>query len=511
MKKRVKQLMALGLAAMLVLGGCGEKEEPIIVEPVEEVVETVEPEEEAEEVVEEEIVPLSVNVKTNNETYYLEGEEEAYLYLQYCDVNVNGDNYENLKRNVEKWSAERSKGLKSLYTDFQETAEGDEQEEMFYGYSLYQTITTARADERVLSFRDDTYQNTGGAHGMFYREGINFDSQSGKHLGLRDVVSDWENFSTEATACVVYYLKESYGEELFDDYVTSVEAMWAEETEPVWYFDASSIVIVIPEYLVGPYSIGTPEIHLSYVDFGHYIKDEYLPESEYCVAILQENQELYLKLPGIYEEVPMMLQYEWVDEVLNCSLWLGENERQLGYFDVLEDAYIVKNGIDVYCLVEVDMASDDYVTYVYRLTDGVIEEVSMIGASIDQGNINSEEIRMESWVYLLGTYGGMKNYHFDKNRKLITEDEEYQLLNNSYVLKTTVDLPVVLDETESILPADSQIILTATDGETYVKFMVQETGQAGTLYVQRGESEDYHVSVNGMDETECFEFLPYAG
>ena len=508
----MKQLMALGLAAMLVLGGCGEKEEPIIVEPVEEVVELVEPVEEAEEIVEEASVPLSVNVATHDETYYLEGEEDAYLYLQYCDVAVSGDGYENLKRNVEKWSAERSEGLKGLYADFQETAETDLQEsETFYGYSLYQTVTTARADDKVLSFRDDTYQYTGGAHGMFFREGINFDSQSGKRLALRDVVSDWDNFSTEATACVVYHLKESYGEELFDDYVTSVEAMWEEGVEPTWYLDASSLVIVIPEYLVGPYSIGTPEIHLSYVDFGHYIKDIYLPGSERCVAILQENQELYLKLPGIYEEVPLMLQYEWVDEVLNCSLWLGENEKQLEYFDVLKDAYIVKNETDVYCLIEVDMASDDYVTYVYRLTDGVIEEVSMLGASINQGNINSEEIMMESWVYLLGTYGGMKNYRFDNNRKLITEDEEYQLLNNSYVLKTTVDLPVLLDETESILPAGSQMILIATDGESYVKFLIQETGQVGILNLQSGESVDYRVVINGMDETECFEFLPYAG
>lgn len=512
MRKRMKQLAALGLAAMLVLGGCAEeqKEEPAVAAPEEEVIEVVEPEMEEEEA--EEILPLRVNVTTNNKTYYFEESEDAYLYLQYCDVEVNGDEYTNLKRNVEKWSMERSEGLRGLYADFQELADADaESNENFYGYSLYQTVTTARADNRILSLRDDTYQYTGGAHGMFYREGVTFDAKSGKKLELRDLVNDWDNFVTEASAGVIYYLKENYSEELVDDYAEIIESMWIEGTEPDWYVDASSIVIVLQEYMVGPYSMGTIEVHLPYADFRNYIKEAYLPGTESCVALLEENQELYLELPGIYEEVPMMLQYEWVDEVLNCSLWLGENEKQLGYFDVLKEAYVLRNDEDIYCLVEVDMASDDCVTYVYRLTDGVIEEVSVLEASIDQGNINCEEIQMESLVYLLGTYGGVKTYQFDEDGKFVTEDEEYELLKNSYVLTTMADLPILLEETESVLPASSHIVLTATDGESYVKFVIQETGQTGILEVQRGVDESQSITIDGMNESDCFEILPYAG
>lgn len=510
MRKRMKQLAALGLAIMLVLGGCAEepKEEPAVTAPEEEVIEVVEPEVEETE----EIFPLKVNVTTNHKTYYFEESQRPYLYLQYCDVEVSGDEYANLKRNVEKWSVERSEGLRSLYGDFQELAGEDaESDENFYGYSLYQTITTARADHRILSLRDDTYQHTGGTHGMFFREGVTFDAESGKKLELRDLVNDWDNFVTEASAGVVYYLKENYSEELVEDYVEIIEAMWTEDTEPDWYVDASSIVIVLQEYMVGPYSMGTVEVHLPYADFVHYIKETYLPGTEACVALLEKNQELYLKLPGIYEEVPMMLQYEWVDEDLNCSLWLGENEKQLGYFDVLKEAYVVKNEEDIYCLVQVDMASDDYVTHVYRLTDGVIEEVSVLEASIDQGNINTEEIQMSSWVYMLGTYGGVKTYHFDKDGKLATEEEEYRLPNNSYVLTTTAELPVTMEEAESSLPAGSHIVLTATDGETYVKFVIQETGQTGTLEVQRETDDSPGITIAGMNESDCFENLPYAG
>lgn len=514
MKKRLRQLTALGLAVMLVLGGCSEetKEEDIAsVTPEEEVVETVVPEVEIEEPVEE-VVPLSVHIGTNNKTYYFEGGEEAYLYLQYCDVEIEGDEYASLKRNVENWSMERSEGLRSLYSTFEEAAvmeaEGNEE---FYGYSLYHTLTAARADESVLSLKDDTYQYTGGANGMFYREGVNFDSKSGKKLGLRDIISDWENFSKDASAYVIYHLKENYSEELFDDYVTTVESLWFQETEPDWYLDASSIVIVIQEYMVGPYTIGAPEIHLSYAEFAPYIKEAYLPGTGDGMAEFAVNQELFLHLAGSYEETPMMLQYEMTEEAVNCSLWLGENEKSLEGFAALDDSYLLRNGDEIYCLIGVDKGSDDYVTYVYRLTEGVIEEVTQMGAAVDSGNVNPEKVVMESWVDLLGTYGGVKSYYFDENNEFVTDDTEYRLHKNHYVLTTVVDLPVVLEDAESILPAGSHIVLNATDGESYVKFTIQETGQMGILNVQRSETDYYHVTINGMNENDCFEILPYAG
>ena len=68
----------------------------------------------------------------------------------------------------------------------------------------------------------------------------------------------------------------------------------------------------------------------------------------------------------------------------------------------------------------------------------------------------------------------------------------------------------MIEDTEGVLPAYSHIILTATDGETYVKFVIQETGQTGTLHVSCNGS-DGTVMVDGKNENDCFEMLPYAG
>lgn len=514
MKKRMKKLAALGLAVLLLLSGCAkEPEAPAVEETPEIVVEEVEePEVIPEEEPVEEVIPLSINVDTTNKSYYFENGEDAYLYLQYCDVTVEGDEYAKLKRNVENWSMERSEGLRSLYASFEESANAEsEGDESFYGYSLYQTVTTARADSAVVSLLDDTYQYTGGAHGMAYREGVNFDAVSGKKLALSDIFYDYEAFTEEAKERIVYELREDYGEELFEDYITTVEELWADGSEPQWYLDASSVVIVLQEYSVGPYSIGMPQIHLPYAEFEPYIKENYMPGTAEGVAAFEENQEIFLTLPGRVEEVPMMLVSELHEEEMYNSLWLGQNELQLGEYVVLDDAYLVRNDEEIYCMLEVDMASDDYVTYIYCLTDGVLEKVDEINAAIDSGNINTNGIKMESWIYLLGTYGGVKTYSFDENGKLTTEDTEYILHRNEFVLTTKVDLPIMLEGTESTLPAGSHIIANATDGETYVTFTIQETGQVGMLEVQRGVNDYNNISINGINENDCFEILPYAG
>ena len=206
----------------------------------------------------------------------------------------------------------------------------------------------------------------------------------------------------------------------------------------------------------------------------------------------------------------MMLQFEYKEYDTNCALWLGNDKTTLSDFATMEDAYLIRNGEEVYCLVELDMASDDYVTYVFRLTNGVIDEVAQVSGAIDGGNVNAQQVDMESWVNMLGTYGGVKTYRFDENKGFTTADDEYLLLKNERVLTTTADLQVLIDGVESTLPSGSHIVLNATDGASYVRFTIQETGQMGTLKVQH-DKENYRILVNGISEYDCFEMLPYAG
>lgn len=507
MKNRSRKWLLFMLVLLLALPGCAREEVP---EEPEIVVEEVPEQEEVIEEIPE--VPLSVYTDTKHKTYYFEESDQVYLYLQYCDVTLEGSGFENLKRNVENWSLERSGNLRSIYSEYEKNVKADAEEkgDRFQPYVTYQTVAAERIDERVLSLLEEVYDYSGEGEGTVVLTGVNFDAQTGRSLTLKDILVDAAGFAEEAKGRIISELQELYGEELSDGYEQAVADLWLDEKEPEWYLDASGIVIIIPQYAVGDHYVGTPKIHMPYGEFERYIKAAYLPAFSTGVAHIEKNEELYLELPDKEEAMPLMLQFEWEEYETNCALWLGEDKTSLSDFATMEDAYLIRNGEEVYCLVELDMASDDYITYVFRLTNGAIDEVAEVTGAIDAGNVNAHQVMIESWVNMLGTYGGVKTYRFDEEQGFTTEDQEYRLLGNEQVLTTTADLPVMLGDMESTLPAGSHIVLNATDDESYVTFTIQETGQTGRLQVERNK-EEFQVMVYGISEYDCFEMLPYAG
>lgn len=500
MKKRMMRLAAVGIAGTLLVCGCKKQELPAqeTQAPVEETAE----DEPVEEAPVEETIPLRLHINKNQKTYSAEDSEEVYLNLEYCDVTVEGDGYDNLKRNLEQWSVARSESLRGMYSEYEEI-DG-------VTSTLSQSIRTTRVDPSVVSFLDDLYEYSGGAHGMSYRKGVTFDAQTGKQLSLRDITTDYDTFAEEAVQRILYELKETYGDALFASYEETVRTMWQEENV-AWYLDAAGIGIVFEQYCVGPYAMGMVEICLPYAEFEPYIKAAYLPVTADGVAAFPVNEEVSVTLPGNGQKLSMLVESEWQGENIRASLWFGSREMPLNIYAEISHAYLVRTDNEIYCMMDSDLASSDYVTYIYRLTDGILEKVTEFSGSIDAGNINSDSMLMESWVYILGTYGATKTYTFDKNGEFVTEDTEYQLRGNEMVLTTTANLNVTLDEVESTLPAGSHIVLYATDGESYVRFTIPETGQKGVLSVTRNAEGTAYEIIDGKTEYECFAALPYAG
>lgn len=498
MKKGMKRLTFLGTVMMFLLCGCAKQELP----EEEAAQPAVGTDTQITEEAETEKIPLRIHISENQKSYYTEGSEEAYMDLTYCDVTVEGDGYDNLKRNIEQWSLERSEELRGMYSEYEEI-DG-------VTSTLSQSLKTTRADTSLVCLLEEVYEYSGGAHGMDYRKGVTFDTQSGRQLSLRDISTDYDTFAAEAVKRIVYELKEEYEEALFTDYEETVRTMWQEETVS-WYLDAAGIVIVFEQYSVGPYAMGMAEVCLPYAELEPYIKTAYLPTESDGVALMAPNEEVFVKLPATGQKESIQLISEYRDEELYATLFFGDMGMQFPGYANLGDTYLVRHDGEIYCLVEIDMASDDYMTDVFRLTDGNLESISAIEGAIDEKNVNSDSIDLERWVYILGTYGGTKTYHFAENGMLVTEDTEYELKNNAYVLTTKTGIPVTIDDTENTLPAGSRIILTATDGESYVKFTIQETGQNGKMLLSRTEDGFAFEIVDGKTEYDCFEVVPYAG
>lgn len=164
---------------------------------------------------------------------------------------------------------EAAETLEMAKADFAERGEG------FMPYSLGLNYATQRADKDCVSFSVDEYSYTGGAHPNSRREGVSFDTETGRELEFKDIVTDEaaaREFLAESIKAYLDANKEYYG--LFDDYTEHINEIIDEDE---WYFTNTEFVMICNEYIIGPHAMGIIEIPIAYSDF-------VLLNSDYAIA-----------------------------------------------------------------------------------------------------------------------------------------------------------------------------------------------------------------------------------
>lgn len=145
---------------------------------------------------------------------------------------------------------------------------GKESPDMF-PYQADRKYTVARADKTVLSFIEDEYSFTGGAHPNSTREAVNFDTATGKELEFKDIVTDEAAARDFVNEQLTKYLGEGdFG--VFDDYKEHIDEILEDDT---WYFDSLGVCIIINEYIVTPHASGIIEVTIPYAEFPQLIED----------------------------------------------------------------------------------------------------------------------------------------------------------------------------------------------------------------------------------------------
>ena len=244
-----------------------------------------------------------------------------------------------------------------------------------------------------------------------------------------------------------------------------------------------------------------------------YIKPEYRNFETAGVYAVQENIPLIVK--NEEEAFSLMLNVEENGYDLIYSVLSGTNTVDLGHLGYFKDAYYVKktDGKD-YLMFDFDMASEDYTTYLLDVGKDGAAKTDTLFSAIDSSFISSDKFDMEYCVNMLGSYGSEKTYYIDENGMFVTDETEYRLkgdVEDRYELKTVTEIPVIIDGTETILPAGTGLRVIGTDDETYVRVQISDTGQMGELKVRRDEEERWMIYIGDYEAESCFEMLPYAG
>lgn len=458
------------------------------------------------------------NVWAETFPYHVEVEmqeiQEENLYMSQADIKVSGETDSKLEEALEHWEKERTENREADKLEYAEQAKAEREEkgEAFYGYVISEALEMTYMNENVLSFRESKYEYLGDDNMHSYVGGVNFDAQTGEILEISDVLTDAEGFKEAAIPFIVSYMTEMYGEYGISVTEAQIEQLW--DSEMGWYMEASGITVAFEGSEFGVQIIQNAEIPLTLANLEKYMKTEYLKPNGIGIYKIRQNVPVQISV-GENEETLLLseeeMEYNW-----EYSINYGAENLEIGEYVFMRNAYYLqKEDGTQYLVIDLDMASDDYMTYLYKFTETSMAQTDVVDGGIDTGNLNLNSIKLVSWLDILGTYGAEKTYVIDENGKFVTDEVEYHLrgsVEDRFEIISTVELPFYIDGQETSLPAGTGLRMISTDGETYAVLQITESGQVGELPFIHGEGDDYwNLYIGEMNVNDCFEILPYVG
>ena len=458
------------------------------------------------------VAPI-LTITTQEKDWHMEDGSSLLMVATDFTVDIEQKGFETLEATLDRLHP----GLASAdYTNLIEQAEehyqslDEDGKRYFWGYSVTQTAELTRSDSAIVSLKTFYGEYTGGAHGMYSYGGETFYVESGKLLTLADILNDTNSFYAEAIDYVNDRLYTEYGDGLYADYRLYVEEAFTPEKTSNWYLDGGGIVILFSPYEIGPYAMGAPQVTLPYSEFGKYIAEKYMAPDGELIAYLPTNCDISPLLGQTENIMVETTDNEWY--MLDTRIIAGAVNSELGSFSSCRDSYVVKRADNrCFMVVVCDYMSDDYVTFVYEVTDGVLKKCAELPDIYpSNGYVSTEKIKMNMHLDVLGSYIATNDYIFAEDGLLIPTNDFYPI-NATYPLTIIKDLPVTLDGTDTTLGVGTQILLTGTNNVDEAHFKVVGTDQTGIIHYSINEEESWIHYIDGVSEYEYFESLPYAG
>ena len=208
------------------------------------------------------------------------------------------------------------------------------------------------------------------------------------------------------------------------------------------------------------------------------------------------------------------------DEIIAVTAVYGDQELKLDESLYVNGVYEVSLDGQEYVMTETTTFDDYGMIYLVKLDESGVTLVSTQDGHLrNMPTDPAEGFDIESRIYVLGTYGGTRNYLI-QNDKLTATDSMYQFLGDpsgelpELTVKESVNCR--LEGGNTTLKAGDVIIPQAYSPDDGTFYFELPDGTAGNLLVDLSPDGSegqmtYSGTIDGVDENELFENLPYAG
>lgn len=432
-----------------------------------------------------------------------------------------GADYSELKNALALYDRSRKERAVSEYEEILALAREDSGDsEEFLGYQSVSTMDILRADESVLSFTEETYTYTGGAHGNSAVTGRSFDVNTGKSLELGDIVADTNALSDY----IVGYLEDNYGSQglLFEGWEEIVRG----ESQPCFAMGPEGLKIYYAPYFIGPYALGTVTVDVPYGEAAVDFKEEYLPTEEQSVWKLDPYEELFLDIDGDGTDESIAYELSESGDNMEYRLSISDGVKSVskggdcGYG--ITDAYIMKTPKDRYVFYGEISRENDWRSLSIVDVTGLWSEENLSHENEPYGYyeafygnvpVNSEKFYLATRGDLLSTVSLMRKYTVGDDGMPVALEDEYSYENLELRAKENVPGYVLGrsgDETfkEDAIRSGSRLEAVSTDEESYVILRNMDSGELIKVEIN---GEGWPRTIEGRAIEDYFDGLIFAG
>ena len=546
-KRLVSTALICGILSVSMLNGCGKKAadatagtaaiqenssaEETTTQAKESSAEETKAEEEGQENQENQdsaaIVPVTVDYSYDGDWK----DQKTLFSSKVAQIKLMDDSHEKLQDALKALNQSALDDQKSVIDENKEYAEQEYASNPdMVEYTFDRDILVARSDETVLSMAVMESSYLGGAHPFGATIGRTYDTQTGKELSLKDVVSDYDGIYEY----VKKQLEENYDQSMFfEDYQDTLQKMFYDESGDYgtvqWTISQTGLSIYFNQYDLAPYVAGSQQVDISFKEQPQLFQSKYVVEKESYSKVIRENSSCFADVNGDGKEEEISYSVARDEYGFGGAITVTCDGQTFDTAEVDKDASDAYGAYGAYSSEGYVLHTSDGRTYLYlqHLDDNDYRYVNVF--RLDQGRpsyvgyegmawYNTQILDPDSFMLytrldVLGTYYGMKRYHVDEAGLPASDDEAY-VINESSMLQSTRDLEVTIlekngSETEATVPSGTGYTIFRTDGASYADAHLDD-GRDCRIQIKEG-SRGWGWDIDGVSEEECFEWLPYAG
>lgn len=453
----------------------------------------------------EELTMFNVSVSTKYDS-------SQNLRMEVGQIHIMDDGYQKLKTVLEAYNKEMIKKSKDFMADYSNT------KTQSCGY--YIEIAPWRTDSKILSFSEKERKIIDGESAEEHLICRNYAPASGKMLDLKDVITDMNQLFDKITQELQMHAS-AYS--LYPDYEKTLYRLIYEQSKKddslQWFVDFDGVTLSF-----APYSLSTKrvEIPLLFTQYSDLIMEQYVYTADERVYQMEIGVPLSVDLynDGIMDVIEVKAQEKDVYMETDFSITCNEHALRQTFYGYVRSCYLMAAGKGQYYLYTEILWDDDiHVMEIFHIQRDGVKYVGHFddGGFCYQPVFYPEHMNIYTRIDALGTYPVYRAYSIGSDGMPVPLDETYILdsysLQEERVLLSTRELKVVMEqkggEVQKTLPPGTEFRFRKTDGASYVE-MELKNGASCVIPLERREGE-YGFEINGVNEYDCFEMLPYAG